>query len=122
MQIVQHTDHAKQVNDMHLSTVLREAFILFRDNRVIHIFNSAKTKVMVILTPQMSKHHQLEEKINVKCNSITLERVLESKLLGVTLDEHFHLDKRILKLLKDSYSPLSLLKKLQRYTTLPVQK
>ena len=37
------------------------------------ISNSAKTKVMVILTPQMSKHHQLkEEKINVKCNNSTL--------------------------------------------------
>ena len=42
------------------------------------IFNSAKTKVMVISTPQMSKHHQLkEEKINVKCNNVTLERVSE---------------------------------------------
>ena len=40
------------------------------------ILNSAKTKVMVISTPQMSKHHQLkEEKLNVKCNNITLERV-----------------------------------------------
>ena len=25
------------------------------------IFNSGKTKVMIILTPQMSKHHQLKE-------------------------------------------------------------
>ena len=33
------------------------------------IFTSAKTKVMVILNPQMSKHHQLEGKLNVKCNS-----------------------------------------------------
>ena len=42
------------------------------------IFNSAKTKVAVISTPQMSKHHQLkEEKINVKCNNVTLERVSE---------------------------------------------
>ena len=31
------------------------------------IFNSAKTKVMIISTPQTSKHHQLkDEKINVK--------------------------------------------------------
>ena len=65
------------------------------------IFNSAKTKVMVISTPQMSKHHQLkEEKLNIKCNNITLERVSEWKLLGSTLDEHFHLDKHISKLLK----------------------
>ena len=53
----------------------------------------------------MSKHHQLkEEKINVKCNNITLERVLELKLHGIALDEHFHLDKHILKLLKDYYT------------------
>ena len=41
------------------------------------IFNSAKTKVMVISTPQMSKHHhQLkEEKINLKCINVTPERV-----------------------------------------------
>ena len=53
----------------------------------------------------MSKHHQLkEEKINVKCNNITLERVSELKLLGIALDENFHLDKYILKLLKDYYT------------------
>ena len=81
------------------------------------IFNSAKTKVMVISTPQMSKHHQLkEEKLNVKCNNITLERVSQWKSLGITLDEHFHLDKHISNLLKDCYSSLSMLKKLKRCT------
>ena len=51
---------------------------------------------MVISTPQMSKHHQLkEEKLKVKCNNITLERVSEWKLFGIKLDEHFHIDKRI---------------------------
>ena len=84
------------------------------------IFNSAKTKVMVISTPQMSKHHQLkEERLYVKCNNITLERASEWKLLGITLAEH--LDKHISKLLKDCYSSLSMLKKLKRYT-LPIRK
>ena len=74
-------------------------------------------KVVVITAPQMSKHHQLiEEKINVKCNSITLERVLEWKLLGVTLDEHLQLDKHISKLLTYCYSSRSVLKKSERYT------
>ena len=87
------------------------------------IFNSAKTKVMVITTLQMSKHHQLkEEKLNVKCNNVTLERVSEWKLLDITLREHFHLDNHISKLLKDCYSSLSMLKKLKRYTTLPTRK
>ena len=44
---------------------------------------------MVISTLQMSKHHKLkEEKINVKCNNITLERVPEWKLPGITLSKH----------------------------------
>ena len=65
------------------------------------IFKIAKTKVMVITTLQMSKHHQLkEEKLNVKCNNVTLERVSEWKLLDITLREHFHLDNHISKLLK----------------------
>ena len=42
------------------------------------IFNSVKAKVMVISTPQISKHHQLKkEKLSAKCNNITLERVSE---------------------------------------------
>ena len=60
------------------------------------IFNSAKTKVMVISTPQMSKH--------------------------ITLDKHSHLDKHISKLLKHRYSLLSMLKKLKQHTALPVPK
>ena len=86
------------------------------------IFNSAKTKMLVILTPQMPKHHQVEKKFDVICISITLERVSEWKLLGITLNEHFLLDKHISKLSKDCYSSLSVLKKLKRYTTLPVRK
>ena len=78
---------------------------------------------MVISTPQMSKRHQLnEEKINVNCNDVTLERVQEWKLLGITLDEHFQFHKHISKLLKDCYSTLCILKKLKRYTSLPVRK
>ena len=63
-----------------------------------------------------------EEKTIVKCNNITLERFPEWKLLGITLDEHFQLNKHISKLLNDCYSPLFILKKLKQYTPLPVQK
>ena len=38
----------------------------------------------------------LKKKNNVKCDDITLERVPEWKLLGITLDENFQLDKHIL--------------------------
>ena len=51
---------------------------------------------MFISVPQISKRYLLkEEKINVKCNNITLERFSEWKLLGITLDEHFHADQHI---------------------------
>ena len=87
-----YTEHAKQVNYMHVSAVLRKISTLFRDGQVIQILflTLPKQKVMVISTPQMSKHHQLkEEKINVKCNNITLERVSQWKLLGNTLKNIF---------------------------------
>ena len=78
---------------------------------------------MAISTPQMKTHYQIkEEKISVKCNNITIERLSEWKLLGITLDKHFQLDKRISKLLKDCYSSLSMLKKLKLYTPLAVPK
>ena len=71
----------------------------------------------------MPKHHQVEKKkFNVICISITLERVSEWKLLGITLNKHFLLDKHISKLSKDCYSSLSVLKKSKRNTTLPVRK
>ena len=117
MQMIQHyAEHAKQVNDMQVLTALRKISILFRDGQVIQI---------VFLTVQKQKlwSNQLkEEKVNVKCNNITLERVSEWKLYGTTFDEDFHLGKHMSKLLKDCYSSLSMLKKLKRYTTLPVQK
>ena len=117
MQMIQHyAEHAKQVNDMQVLTALRKISILFRDGQVIQI---------VFLTVQKQKlwSNQLkEEKVIVKCNNITLERVSEWKLYGTTFDEHFHFGKHMSKLLKDCYSSLSMLKKLKRYTTLPVQK
>ena len=71
----------------------------------------------------MSKHHQLkEEETSVKCNNTTIERVSEWKLLRITLDKHFQLDKHISKLLKDCYLSLSMLKKLKCYMPLAVRK
>ena len=65
---------------------------------------------------------KLKKKFNVICISITLEIVSEWKLLSITLNEHFLLDKHISKLSKDCCSSLSVVKKLKRYTTLPVRK
>ena len=53
---------------------------------------------------------------------MTLERVSDWTLLVIILDEHFQLDMYVLKLLKDCYSSLSLLKTLKGYPPLPVRK
>ena len=66
MQIMQYyTEHAKQVNNMHLSTVLRKISILFRGGKVIQILflTVQKQRFLVILTPEMPKHHQVEKKL-----------------------------------------------------------
>ena len=66
----------------------------------------------------MSQHHKIkEEKINVKCNNITLERVPEWKLLGITLGKHLQRDKNISKSLKAFYS-----ERVETYTPLSVRK
>ena len=43
-------------------------------------------------------------------NNVALERASEWKLPGITLDEHFQLDKHISELLQDCYSSLFMLK------------
>ena len=43
MQIIQHSEHAEQVNDMHL-TVLRKISILFRGGQMIEILFSRVQK------------------------------------------------------------------------------
>ena len=109
----------------HCKASEQHAFIgsIEKDIHFISRWSSDTNLIFKITTLQMSKHHQLkEEKLKVKCNNVTLERVSEWKLLDITLREHFHLDNHISKFLKDCYSSLSMLKKLKRYTTLPTRK
>ena len=67
MQIMQYyTEHAaKQVNNMHLSTVLRKISILFRGGKVIQILflTVQKQRFLVILNSEIPKHHQVEKKL-----------------------------------------------------------
>ena len=74
-----------------LSAVLRKLSKLFRNGQVIQILFLTVPK-QTLLSYQLK-----EENINVKCKNITLERVSKWKLFGITLDEHFHLDKHISK-------------------------
>ena len=81
MQMMQYsTEHAKQVNDMNLLTVLRKISIQFRHGQVKQILflTVQKQKFWSYQLLQMPKYYQLKkEKINVKCNNVTLERVSE---------------------------------------------
>ena len=63
------------------------------------VFNPNKTKVMVISSRQMVQYHQLDSfnKVNIKCNNRSIEKVKEYKLLGIILNEHFELRPTLIK-------------------------
>ena len=94
---------------------LNEVEVWSKDTNLV--FNSNKTKVMVISSRQTAKYHQLDSsnKVNIKCNNKNIERVKEFKLLDIILDEHFELRSHVNKILKDCYSTLRILKLLNRY-------
>ena len=75
------------------------------------VFNTGKTKFMLIASKQLSVRHKLKDKqLQICCNNTELERVTEWKLLGLTIDENLTLSNHITKFLKHSYSHLSILK------------
>ena len=87
------------------------------------VFNTGKTKFMLISSNQLSARHKLkDEQLQICCNNTEIERLTEWKLLGLTIDENLTLNNHISKMLKDSYSHLSILKKLKRYTSQSVRK
>ena len=64
MQMIQDfAKNAKQVNYMHVSTVLKKISNQFRNGQMIQILflTVQKAKVMVTSILQISKHHQLKE-------------------------------------------------------------
>ena len=87
------------------------------------VFNTGKIKFVLIASNQLSSRHKLkDEQLQICCNSTELERVTEWKLLGLTVDENVTLNNYISKMLKNSYSHLSILKNLKRYTAQSVRK
>ena len=72
----------------------------------------------------MAQYHQLDNsnKVNIKCNNKSVERVKEYKILGIILDEHFELHSHANKILKDGYSTLRILKLLKLYAPYYLQK
>ena len=78
---------------------------------------------MLIASKQLSVRHKVkDEQLHICCNNTELERVTEWKLLGLTIDENLTLNNHISKILKYSYSHLSILKKCKRYTLQSVRK
>ena len=76
------------------------------------VFNTGKTKFMLIASKQLSIRHKLkDEQLHICCNNTELERVTEWKP-----NENLTLNNHRSKILKDSYSHLSILKNLKRYT------
>ena len=78
------------------------------------VFNCKKTKSMLFSTRKMSQHHQLynNDILKINCNNQKIEKVHQFKLLGVVIDEHFVLYTHVRNFLKNSYSTLKILKKL----------
>ena len=71
------------------------------------LFNISKTKFIVITTNQMSAQHKFEDEQFMICfNNMTLERVINLKLFGVTLGEKSILIKHISPQLKNCCSYL----------------
>ena len=78
---------------------------------------------MLITSKQLSTRHKLKnEQLQICCNTTEPERITEWKLLGLTIDGNLTLNNHISKILKDSYSHLSILKKLKRYTSQSVRR
>ena len=75
------------------------------------VFNTGKTKFMLITSKQLSTRHKLkDEQLQICCNNTELERVTELKLIGLTINENLTLNNHISEMLNDSYSHLRILK------------
>ena len=86
------------------------------------IFNAGKTKSMLFSTQEMSKYHNLHEKLafTIYNSGKALERTHSTKLLGVII--HDHLMERSCKRVKSSYSTLRALKHLERLAEFKLRK
>ena len=78
---------------------------------------------MLFSTKQMSTLHQLPEKnLNVTFANKTLERVSETKLLGIHFDGHLTWNKHIKTIISSCHYILSTLRKLENFTTFKLKK
>ena len=88
-------------------------------------FNAAKMKAMLFTTSQMEKFHVFEQNVvELKCKDKTLENVIvnEFKLLEIITEKNLNWKKHINNKTKNCYATPNVLRKIKRYTPLPVHK
>ena len=78
-------------------------------------FNAGNAKFMLLKTKQMSVWHKLkDQKIKIPWEGIKLKRLSKWKLLDTITDKNLTMSSHISKILKNSYSHLSILCQLHR--------
>ena len=86
-------------------------------------FNAPKTKATLFTTSQMEQLHGFEQEVvGLKCKDKILKNVNEFKLLGITVDKNLNWEKHIKNTKKNCYAAHNVLRKIKRYTPLPVRK
>ena len=85
--------------------------------------NALKTKFITFSTSQLSKRHDLEQRAyNVEFAGKKLERVDNTRLLGIQLDSHLKWNQHVKQLLASVYGKLTVLKKLKNFTDFKLRK
>ena len=87
-----------------LTNAAKSIYAWSRDNNLV--FNPKKTKFMLFSTKQMSTKHKLNEMFNKVMinNNSTLDRVTNSRILGVNFDEKLNWENHVTKVIKTCYS------------------
>ena len=67
-------------------------------------------------------HGFAQDIVELKCKDKTLENIGEFKLLALTIDKNFNWKKHINNLTKNCYTTFSVLRKIEKYTLIPVRK
>ena len=85
--------------------------------------NPVKTKSMLLLTRQMASFHGLkDENLNLEISNRQLERVIETRLLGVKFQENLKWNDLVKDIANASYVVLRALRKLKHFTDFHLRK
>ena len=105
-----------------LTNTAKSIYAWSRDNNLV--FNPTKTKFVLFSMKQMSTKHKLNEMSNKVMinNSSTLDRVTNSRILGVNFDKNLNWENHVTKVIKTCYSTLASLRKMKRFTDFKLRK